>query len=171
MVGDKEQKAMASVGATCATAVSLVNPNAQRKVANHMWNAVSASGNLASSTTLVTGVLTRWAAIDPATGSTIIIDVWEGRGSKSWMANTIWLVSNADARIRVREKWEVKVKRGKRWTKDLNTKPLESVTLLSKAGGGPSEIEFEIVERQQRPVAPLETPHIKDRFKTWVVPA
>jgi hypothetical protein len=171
LLGDKEQHAMASIGATSATAASLVNPIATSKQANHVWNAVSASGNLVTSTKLLTAVLTRWAAIDPATGSTIIIDVWEGRGSKSWMANTIWLVSNADARIRVRGKWEVKVKTGKRWTKDLNTKPLESVTLLTKTGGGPSEMEFEIVQRQQHPLAPIETPHVKDRFKTWVVPS
>jgi hypothetical protein len=170
IVGDKEQDALSSVGAMSVQAASLVNPEAhQKKVANHMWNTVSTTTAL-STMTFSTAVVTRWAVIDSATRSTIIVDVWEGRGSKSWMANTIWLVSNANVKIRVRDKWDVKLKAGKMWTKDLNTKPLESVTLLTENGGAPTEIPFEIVDRQHRPLSQVEIPHIKARFKVWRVP-
>lgn len=171
ILGDKEQDALSSVGAVSVQAASLVNPAAhKKKVANHMWNTVSTTTAL-TTMTFSTAVVTRWAVIiDPATRSTIIVDVWEGRGSKSWMANTIWMVSNANVNIRVRDKWDVKLKAGKMWTKDLNTKPLESVTWLTENGGAPTEIPFEIVERQERPLSQVEIPHIKDRFKVWRVP-
>ena len=170
ILGDKESDALASVAGFSRQAASLVDPAAtKKKVANHMWNTTAQTTALAT-TTFSTAVVTRWAAIDPATRSTVIVDVWEGRGSKSWMANTIWLVCNVDAKLRVRDKWDVKVKAGKMWSKNLNTKPLESVELLTGNGSATTNIPFEIIDRQQRALSQVEIPHIKDRFKSWRVP-
>ena len=69
--------------------------------------------------TAINGVLTRWAAVEPSTRALVIIDTFETRDLKGWIANNMWLVSDADARVRVRGKWDVNAKAGKLWIKDL----------------------------------------------------
>ncbi|KAK4443364.1 hypothetical protein QBC34DRAFT_477818 [Podospora aff. communis PSN243] len=108
-----------------------------------------------------TAVSTRWGAV--VDGRTVVVDVYETRVpfSNPWL-----LRSNADVRLNVAGKREVKAKAQKTSSKTWTKTPVDSIVLLT----GDRNVEMTMVQREERGISPAEAPTVQKRFKNWTVP-
>ena len=71
--------------------------------------------------------------------------------------------------FRVRDKWEVELRRGKRWHKIWNWRHVDTLAVVDVEGSasGPA---LEIVNQTKLPVAPMVAYEISKNFRRWMVP-
>jgi hypothetical protein len=135
-----------------------------------------------NATNIHTAVSTRWGAV--VDGRTVVVDVYETRVpfSNPWcefqptkppettttteVLTVAVLRSNADVRLNVAGKREVKAKAQKTTSKTWTKTPVDSMVLLA----GDRNVEMTVVQREERGISPAEAPTVQKRFKNWTVP-
>jgi hypothetical protein len=142
----------------------------QVKRAENALIKTAAASTAMTASQMHTAVLTRWAVYDGSSSSTVIVDVYQIRPVAAWMGSPFLLKANVDVKLLVGGKWEIKLKRGKNWSKTWTRTPMESLSIVAELGA-PTQLDLEIVQRAERPIAPVETPQVKKRFEAWVIPS
>ena len=117
--------------------------------------------------TVYRSVITRWAVPHGAPNS-IVVDVYQIRNPFSMGASPFMVVSSQDAFLRLAGKFDIRIKRGKVWTKHWTRQAIEEVVVVAEGGAA---APLQMVERQEEKVAPEEGENVKSRFRRWQVPA
>ncbi|KAJ9655142.1 hypothetical protein H2198_005917 [Neophaeococcomyces mojaviensis] len=159
----------ATLGFMDATTGGLMNV---RKLENNLLK-VAAGSVAMTAKEAFTLVLTRWAVIANNAGAsgnspTIMVDVLEARGMMK--SNAVNLKTNAESvKLSLLGKTGVKVKGSKTWTKNWNTKPVDSLAVVYEKGG--AEVPMEVVATVQRGISPAAYAELLKRFEHgWHVP-